>query len=1115
MSDFNNIKMCNGEKPLHIMYNGPYTKTIPEKLDWYKYANDAGGYWVRGFWLAPSYEWGAPYWWPWDLSVSSGALKDQNNGWARWGIVWDGVNKNLTPGMNKTFPANGYTFYGVCLCLYYNTPNYTDEQGRQCIDFGDNPIKLTFRDGRFDNFEWIKKDASTIYEWSEDKRTITIHRVGSSRVVCYIKYTDDTSINRVRQLLTDVYVDIENLQMHTTSSTIYDPSGVECWDIYQGTEHVYHKDKTVDNCIVKYFGSKDSSGKITINESSSGKLILPDFSELTDIQNYDTNNFKISGSSTEASNTYVEWLNQGYEKNLENTTDSLGTMVSNGCYGCLKCNNSSDKPVKIYVPLGSDTWQDVHEISDYLTFNNALGGSDVNYLQIIFKDRGLANKNSISTTMRSFQNLKCKEVDFIHEESDGTVVYPYECGWGFRPMQLRAAFESSNIKLFKREWMSWSRVTMIPYTFDHCSELTEIQCYHEEFTFYPHNISIEQGQGNSTGNNYLWPYFIGANSEDWSADHGFWNCGKLKRIEPVMDVHWWANPGSYTSLFKGSPNIEYVKLRGLNNMDWDFTSENLYLPKLNAECILFMLVRLADQVGTPYNASNIDTNNVSSSYPGIYFDHKNIRSSRSVSGLKVTIPDEWRGFCFSTQHGWTIYTNFGCTKIDNKNITLSTRYSNSESALRGAVCNIPVTNFTFKVEGLSNGDSLVVGNIGNLNLQPNVYTSDGTYTISSLDSNFGFGLHASLYYEDCINPTLSDGNTINSGGTIIGNSEYSLSDYIPIENSTKIEWCNNDVNTSSMLIEYNENKEYIDYWNPNASTRTITLTGGISTKYLRVAIKKSVIDKSYIIDITNKKYLFRGSNVTIKSYGASTNTSPVTITLNTCSEYPNLVEDHIIRFANERGWKICAQGGTEIVVDKKTITYPSNGTYIYDTDGKFTSVSSWKTSNNSKAVGVAIINDNCKYVIAKNDIGVAERFGGTINGTGGGILFDSLKSPAAHKQYCNGYEDTLKIVSSYSGTDYNGRVDTAAHDCYNYIFPNGERGYLGSSGEWYVIYDHGNSTVNNALTKIGGTAFTNDKYWTSTGASLGASMYRLTFSSRSLAVGSYGNKYYIRPFLKI
>lgn len=974
------------------MYDSPYTKTIPEKLDWYKYANDAGGYWVRGFWLAPSYEWGAPYWWPWDLSVPSGALKDQNNGWARWGIVLDGVNKNLTPGMNKTFPANGYTFYGVCLCLYYNTPNYTDEEGRQCIDFGDNPIKLTFRDGRFDNFEWIKKDASTIYEWSEDKRTITIHRVGSSRVVCYIKYTDDTSINRVRQLLTDVYVDIENLQMHTSSSTIHDPSSIECWDIYQGTEHIYHKDKTVDNCIVKYFGNKDSSGKITINESSTGKLVLPDFSELTDIQNYDTNNFKISGSSTEASNTYVDWLNQGYEKNLENMTDPLYTMVSNGCYGCLKCNNSSDKPVKIYVPLGSDANQNSHEISDYLTFNNALGGSDVNYLQIIFKDRGLANKNSISTAMRSFQNLKCKEFDFIHEESDGTIVYPYECGWGFKPIQLRAAFEGSNIKLFKQEWMSWSRVTMIPYAFDHCSELTEIQSYHEEFTFYPHNISKEQGQGNSsTENNYLWPYFIGGNPEDWSADHGFWNCEKLKRIEPVMDVHWWANPGSYTSLFKGSPNIEYVKLRGLNNMDWDFTSENLYLPKLNAECILFMLVRLADQVSTPYNASNIDTNNVSSNYPGVYFDHKNIRSSRSVSGLKVTIPDEWRGFCFSTQHGWTIYTNFGCTKVDNKNITLSTRYLETESGLRGATCSEKINNFKFKVTGLVSGDKLVVGPVGNVSLQNNIFTSDGEYTISSLDSNFGFVLH-------------------NADNTI---------------------------------------------------------------------------------------------------------TSPVTITLNTCSEYPNLVEDHIIRFANERGWKICAQGGAEIVVSKKTITYPSNGTYIYDTDGKFTSVSSWKTSNNSKAVGVAIINDNCKYVIAKNDIGVAERFGGTINAKTGGILFDSLESPASEKQYCNGYEDTLKIVSSYSGTDYNGRVDTAAHDCYNYIFPNGERGYLGSSGEWYVIYDHGNSTVNNALTKIGGTAFTNDKYWTSTGAGLGASMYRLTFSSGSLGSGTYGNKYYIRPFLKI
>lgn len=1119
MSDINNITMSNGDSPLLIMYNEAYTKTTPALTDYYKYANDAGGYYVHGIWLAPSYEWGGPYWWPWDLSVPSGALKDKNDGWRYWGYINDGANKNLTSGMNKSFPANGYTFYGVCLCFYYNTSNFTDTEGRACLDFGDNPVIITFKDGRFDNFEWLSKNDGSVYEWGEDKRTITIYRVGTSRVVCYIKYEDDTSINRVRQLLTDVYADVSNLTIHSTTKVEKDPSSVECWDVYQGNELIYHKDKTVENCISKYFGSVSDNGTITIPDSTDGSLIkLPNVSELTDLQDYDTTTLKFSGSANEVSGQYVDWINQGYEKNLLDTTSDLATMISAGKYGCLKCNNTEDSPVKIYVPLGTDGETYGWEAADFLTFDNALGGSDVNYLQIIFKDRGLTNKCKISTTMRSFQKLKVKDLDFIHEEADGTVVTPYEEKWGFMPIQLRAAFEGSNITIFKKDWMSWERVTMMPYCFDMCSELTEIQCNGETATFFPHNVSTSNAQGDGE---LKWPYFKSSNNtwvENWDASYAFWRCEKLKKVGPVFDVHWWHNPGMYKYMFKNANNIEYLKLKGLNNMDWDFTSEDLYLPKLGWESVMYMLARVEDQIGTPYTQSNVDTSNVdSTNYPGIYFDHKNIRSSRSTSGLKITVPDEWRGFCFSTNHGWTVYSDFGCTKVDNKNITLTTRYSNSESALRGAVCNIPVTNFKFKVSGLSSGDSLIVGNIGNLDLQSNVYTLDGTYTISSLESNFGFGLHASAYYADCTNPTFLDGSTINSGGTIIENSEYSLSDYILIENSTKIEWCNNDVNTSSMLIEYNENKEYIDYWNPNASTRTITLTGGTSTKYLRVAVKKSVIDKSYIIDITNKKYLFRGSNVVIKSYGASSNTSPVTITLDSCAEFPNFVEDDTILWANKNGWKVCESTGNEIIVNEPSITIPTtNGLYIYDTDGKFTSPSSWNTANNSKAVGVALIDDNCKFVIAKEDISTSpDTFGGDYGDKY--IVFDSFapSSSTDAKKYYGGYKDTLYLISDYMGVDVNGKVNTAAWDCYNYIFPNGKRGYLGSSGEWYTIYDYGNSTLNNALTKIGGKAMTEDKYWTSTKVGTLGGMYRLTFKSGSLGSGSYGNSYYTRAFLKL
>lgn len=995
MSDINNITMSNGESPLLIMYNEAYTKTTPALTDYYKYANDAGGYYVHGIWLAPSYSSGSPYWWPWDLSVPSGALKDKNDGWRYWGYINDGTNKNLTSGMNKSFPANGYTFYGVCLCFYYNTSNFTDTEGRACLDFGDNPVIITFKDGRFDNFEWLSKNDGSVYEWSEDKRTITIYRVGTSRVVCYIKYEDDTSINRVRQLLTDVYADVSNLTIHSTTKVEKDPSSVECWNVYQGNELIYHKDKTVENCISKYFGSVSDNGTITIPDSTDGSLIkLPNVSELTDLQDYDTTTLKFSGSANEVSGQYVDWINQGYEKNLLDTTSDLATMIGAGKYGCLKCNNTEDSPVKIYVPLGTDGETFGWEAADFLTFDNALGGSDVNYLQIIFKDRGLTNKCKISTTMRSFQKLKVKNLDFIHEEADGTVVTPYEEKWGFMPIQLRAAFEGSNITVFKKDWMSWERVTMMPYCFDMCSELTEIQCNGETATFFPHNVSTSDGQGDGE---LKWPYFKSSNNtwvENWDASYAFWRCEKLKKVGPVFDVHWWHNPGMYKYMFKNANNIEYLKLKGLNNMDWDFTSEDLYLPKLGWESIMYMLARLEDQIGTPYTQSNVDTSNVdSTNYPDIYFDHKNIRSSRSTSGLKITVPDEWRGFCFSTNHGWTVYSDFGCTKVDNKNITLTTRYLETESALRGAICGVNVNNFKFKVTGLASGDKLVVSDIGNVSLQSNVFTTDGEYVISTIGSNFGFALH-------------------NADNTI---------------------------------------------------------------------------------------------------------TSAVTITLDSCAEFPNFVEDDTILWANKNGWKVCESTGNEIIVNEPSITIPTtNGLYIYDTDGKFTSPSSWNTANNSKAVGVALIDDNCKFVIAKEDISTSpDTFGGDYGDKY--IEFDSFapSNSTDAKKYYGGYKDTLYLISYYMGVDVNGKVNTAAWDCYNYIFPNGKRGYLGSSGEWYTIYDYGNSTLNNALTKIGGKAMTEDKYWTSTKVGTLGGMYRLIFKSGSLGSGSYGSSYYTRAFLKL
>ena len=93
---------------VHLRFSYPEPKPEGDALwSWYKYASDAGGYFVRGLWFAPCYNNGWIYWWPWDLGVTGGALKDVNNGAHYWGYIQDGRNKNITKGMTKNFAANG------------------------------------------------------------------------------------------------------------------------------------------------------------------------------------------------------------------------------------------------------------------------------------------------------------------------------------------------------------------------------------------------------------------------------------------------------------------------------------------------------------------------------------------------------------------------------------------------------------------------------------------------------------------------------------------------------------------------------------------------------------------------------------------------------------------------------------------------------------------------------------------------------------------------------------------------------------------------------------------------------------------------------------------------
>ena len=147
----------------------------------------------------------------------------------------------------------------------------------------------------------------------------------------------------------------------------------------------------------------------------------------------------------------------------------------------------------------------------------------------------------------------------------------------------------------------------------------------------------------------------------------------------------------------------------------------------------------------------------------------------------------------------------------------------------------------------------------------------------------------------------------------------------------------------------------------------------------------------------------------------------------------------------------------------------SNGVYIASNDGSLVKPDSWNTSNNSKAVGVAVISDKCSFIIDKNN------------------------QTSNDQKWSNQLKDlslTNYTSESQAKTDYNGEHNTdiimsedtqnvAAKYCRSksITFGTTRNGYLGAGGEWWTIYNNWD-TISSALSKIRGAAL-NVYEWTS------------------------------------
>lgn len=160
-----------------------------------------------------------------------------------------------------------------------------------------------------------------------------------------------------------------------------------------------------------------------------------------------------------------------------------------------------------------------------------------------------------------------------------------------------------------------------------------------------------------------------------------------------------------------------------------------------------------------------------------------------------------------------------------------------------------------------------------------------------------------------------------------------------------------------------------------------------------------------------------------------------------------------------------------------TVTYAKipNGIYICDNTGTLTAVGSWNTSNNSSAIGVAVVSDNCAFVIEKTVLYHYEWWdesGTTISG-----IVTTENSDIAKTDYA-GESNTTKIINQLGS----GKAPAAEYCRGRSCTVNGTTlyGYLGALGEWLTAYNN-KKAIDSALNKIGGTAMdTNNYHWTST-----------------------------------
>ena len=216
--------------------------------------------------------------------------------------------------------------------------------------------------------------------------------------------------------------------------------------------------------------------------------------------------------------------------------------------------------------------------------------------------------------------------------------------------------------------------------------------------------------------------------------------------------------------------------------------------------------------------------------------------------------------------------------------------------------------------------------------------------------------------------------------------------------------------------------------------------------------------------------------------------------------------EYLRKFETKADINIDVKPNVVLVGDTGKVVYNSfKGVFIQHIDGTLYTTDEWTAQGfaSDQANGVAVGNGVVKFVVAKTYGSNLKWSSDTSNAIEGIMLTDD--STIAKTDYA-GVMNTMRMP----------RLDenNAASYCLNYVFPNGKNGYLPSAGEMNVANGYSTS-IDNAMSLIGGIKYSGKYYWTSTQVSATLAWVPYDAGYRWDTVGKGVTYASSRPFLEI